>query len=48
MTRWPKGNVVVPVDLSVESFAAVDTALELVTCPDQVRVLHVRKELPVS
>lgn len=41
MSIAPKLCVVVPVDLSVASYAAVDEALEHVERPDQVHVLHV-------
>lgn len=40
MNWWPKKNVIVPVDFSDESFAAVDTAMELVTNPGHICVLH--------
>lgn len=45
MKWWPKKNVLVPIDFSEESFAAIDTALELVDKPSHVRVLHVLEEL---
>jgi nucleotide-binding universal stress UspA family protein len=41
MSIAPKLSVVVPVDLSVASYAAVTEALEHVERPDQVHVLHV-------
>lgn len=41
MTWLPKQCVVVPVDFSEESFEAVDTALQLVAQPADVRVVHV-------
>lgn len=43
--NWlPKQRVVVPVDFSDESFAALDTALELVTDPSHLSLIYV---LPV-
>lgn len=47
MSWWPKTNLLVPVDFSDEAFAAVDTALELVTDSSHVCVVHVLEELPV-
>ena len=41
MPWFPKQTVVVPVDFSDESIAAVDTALELVADPSHVHVIHV-------
>lgn len=41
MPWLPKKSVVVPVDFSDESFAAVDTALQLVASPENVHVVHV-------
>jgi len=41
----PKKSVVVPVDFSDESFAAVDTALTLVDNPQHVHVVHVLAEI---
>ncbi|MCE9545228.1 MAG: universal stress protein [Planctomycetia bacterium] len=40
----PKQNVVVPIDFSDDSLAAIDTALELVESASRVHVIHV---LPV-
>ena len=45
MAWLPKSNVVVPVDFSDESLAAVDTALELVESPTRVHVIHVLPHL---
>jgi nucleotide-binding universal stress UspA family protein len=45
MSWIPKRNVVVPVDFSDESCAAVDTALELVDSPSALHVIHVLPEL---
>jgi nucleotide-binding universal stress UspA family protein len=44
MSWFPKRTVVVPVDFSEESLAAVDTALELVEDPSGVHLLHVLPE----
>jgi nucleotide-binding universal stress UspA family protein len=41
MPWLPKRTVIVPVDFSDESFAAIDTALQLVAKPADVRVVHV-------
>lgn len=41
MSWTPKETVIVPVDFSEASFAAIDTALELVEEPSHVHVLHV-------
>ncbi len=45
MSWLPKKCVLVPVDFSDESFAAVETALSLVSQPGEVHVLHVLPEL---
>lgn len=45
MSWLPKENIVVPCDFSEESFAAVDTALEMVSSPSRIHVLHVLAEL---
>jgi nucleotide-binding universal stress UspA family protein len=44
MSWFPKRTVVVPVDFSDDSLAAVDTALELVADPSGVQVVHVLPE----
>jgi nucleotide-binding universal stress UspA family protein len=41
MAWLPKKSVVVPVDFSDDSFAALDTALQLVGSPSGVHVVHV-------
>ena len=41
MSWLPKKTVVVPIDLSAASAAAVETALQLVAQPQDVHVLHV-------
>lgn len=41
MPWLPKQIVVVPVDFSDESIAALDTALDMVAAPTAIRVLHV-------
>jgi nucleotide-binding universal stress UspA family protein len=46
MSWWPKKTVVVPVDFSEESFAALDQALEMVDEPSHVHVVHVLVDLP--
>ena len=45
MSWLPKESVVVPVDFSDESFAAVDVALEMVAGPEHLHVIHVLAEL---
>ncbi|HID76495.1 MAG TPA: universal stress protein [Planctomycetaceae bacterium] len=45
MPHWlPRKTVVVPIDFSEDSFAVLDTALELVDSPAHLHVIHV---LPV-
>jgi nucleotide-binding universal stress UspA family protein len=44
MAWLPKNSIVVPVDFSDESVAAIETALELVENPSRIHVIHV---LPV-
>lgn len=48
MSWLPKKTVVVPVDFSDESFAALDTALTLVTGPKDVHVVHVLPTLELA
>jgi nucleotide-binding universal stress UspA family protein len=45
MPWLPKRRVLVPVDFSDLSFAAVDTGLQLVASPSDLLVLHVLQEL---
>jgi nucleotide-binding universal stress UspA family protein len=45
MSWIPKDRVVVPVDFSDESFAAVDVALLLVEDPSHLHVIHVMQPL---
>ncbi len=45
MSWLPKDSVVVPVDFSDESLAAVDVALEMVVGPQHLHVIHVLAEL---
>lgn len=45
MNWLPRKTVVVPIDFSDDSFAALDTALELVSDKDNLRVVHVLPEL---
>jgi nucleotide-binding universal stress UspA family protein len=40
MSWLPKQNIVVPIDFSDESFAALDTALSLVASPANIHVIH--------
>ena len=47
MSWWPKRNVVVPIDFSEDSFAALDAALEMADDPAHVTVIHALEELPV-
>ena len=44
MSWFPKRTVVVPVDFSEDSLAAVDVALQLVADPEGLRVIHVLPE----
>ena len=44
MSWYPKGTVLVPVDFSDDSLAAIDTALELVAEPAGVHLVHVLPE----
>jgi nucleotide-binding universal stress UspA family protein len=44
MSWFPKRSVVVPVDFSDESFAAVEVALHLVANPEEVHIIHVLPE----
>jgi nucleotide-binding universal stress UspA family protein len=48
MNWLPKKKVVVPVDFSDESLAALDVALQLVDGPGNVDVIHVLPELNVA
>jgi nucleotide-binding universal stress UspA family protein len=41
MAYFPKGCVVVPVDFSSESLAAVDVGLQLVDSPQHLHIVHV-------
>ena len=41
MSYFPKRSVVVPVDFSPESLAAVDVGLTLVDAPEHLHVIHV-------
>jgi nucleotide-binding universal stress UspA family protein len=45
MGWFPKQRVIVPIDFSDESFAALDVALQLVETPNQVSVIHVIQDL---
>lgn len=45
MSWWPRKRVIVPLDFSDESFAALDTALQLVESPEQVTAIHVLPDL---
>lgn len=45
MTWFPKQRVVVPIDFSQESFAALDVALQLVEMPNQVSIVHVLQDI---
>lgn len=47
MSWLPKQRVVVPVDFSEESLAAVDAALEIAAGPSSIHVVHVLPELVV-
>ena len=48
MAWLPKKTVVVPIDFSDHSLAAVDTALEMVVAPAQVHLIHVLPMLTVA
>ncbi len=45
MTWFPKKTVVVPVDFSEESLAAVRVGLEIASSPEGVHVIHILPEL---
>jgi len=45
MSWFPKKKIIVPVDFSAESLAAVETALKLVDDPAHVLVAHVLQDL---
>lgn len=45
MSMFPKKSVVVPVDFSDESMAAVDVGLELVDQPSHLTVIHVQSDV---
>lgn len=45
MSWLPKKKVLVPVDFSEESFAAIGTALQLVNDPSHIVVVHVLQEV---
>ena len=45
MTWFPKKNVIAPVDISDESFEAVDVGLQLVDAPSDLTVVHVLPDL---
>lgn len=44
MSQFKKASVVVPVDFSEESYAAVDVALQCVSSPRDVHVVHILKD----
>jgi nucleotide-binding universal stress UspA family protein len=48
MSWLPKDKVIVPVDFSADSLAAVDTALTLVARPEGLTVVHVLPDLSVA
>lgn len=48
MSWFPKQRVLVPVDFSDESFAAVDVGLGCVAAPEGLRVVHVLPEFQPS
>ena len=41
MAYFPKGSVIVPVDFSKESLAAVDVGLQLADSPEHLHIVHV-------
>lgn len=45
MAWFPKQRVIVPIDFSSESFAALDVALQLVERSNQVSIIHVIQDL---
>jgi nucleotide-binding universal stress UspA family protein len=45
MPYFPKKTVIVPVDFSADSFAAVDVALQLVDSPQRLHIVHVLIDL---
>ena len=46
--QFPPQTVLVPVDFSDESFAAVDTALQIAAAPASVHVVHVLPEMQTA
>ena len=48
MSGFQAKTIVVPVDFSDESLAAVDTALDIASSPSDVHVVHVIPELNIS
>ena len=48
MSPPPKKSVVVPVDLSDESFSAVDVGLEYVDDPSHLHVIHVLRDVTAA
>ncbi|WP_425615171.1 universal stress protein [Anatilimnocola sp. NA78] len=45
MAWFPKQRVIVPIDFSTESFAALDVGLQIVERPNQVSIIHVIQDL---
>jgi len=45
MTWQPTGKIVVPIDYSDESFAALDKALDIASDASQVQIIHVLPDL---
>ncbi|QDU30478.1 hypothetical protein ETAA8_56180 [Anatilimnocola aggregata] len=45
MPWFPKQRVIVPIDFSSESFAALDVGLQVVERPNQVSIIHVIQDL---
>lgn len=48
MSWLPKTNIVVPVDFSDESIAAIDTALDMVESASAVHLIHVLPEMSAA
>lgn len=48
MSWLQKSCVIVPIDFSADSFAALDPALAFVERPEQIHALHVLYRLPVA
>lgn len=48
MSGLPKRKIVVPIDFSDDSFAALDTALQIAESPSEIHVIHVLADISVA